>query len=440
MDSTDVPVRAFWNLDDPRGLLGQTRAVALMRSDKRASYKHFSLVEFHWGWAHKKHDWTSLASVRRIHAELSSRNPLGEVPLSLQHINRGNRDLCDWGWLFELEKGSGRTASRYLPNFALFDVADSGKFNEFLSGDLKFSVHPVGERDGFNISVHLKGDSGVTYRVNTNQRSVHLHGDKDPLTETGLQDRATEREIECATPTAPAADAPVGATSPVTAQGDGFNRLWAAYSHRQRKADARAAFDKLSPTAELLQRMVLSAEAWFAAWSAQNKPGAPRFNLKTWIEREEYECDPPTAYKAKERKPRVARPEPAPRPSKGNLAMVGEVCPYSPWGTFQAEIYDADVKAVDPFTKCITLKLKLDGVGETYHAFNVQAADTQEEERGRAMLTSITSALGIDGEVEDSDDLLFRPMSCTIGKGNGQLFITYAPAPENDNNQMESAA
>ncbi|WP_224702008.1 hypothetical protein [Devosia aquimaris] len=82
-----------------------------------------------------------------------------------------------------------------------------------------------------------------------------------------------------------------------------FEKLWKAYGHRQRKADARTSFEKLAPTPERVIQMIEAATAWRLAWEEQNKPDAPRFSLKKWIEREEYECEPPTAYKAKEHKP-----------------------------------------------------------------------------------------------------------------------------------------
>ena len=337
-------------------------------------------------------------------------------------VIRAKRNLQRLGFITVVQAGRRGSATVYRPNFELVPAKGSKDDTETLGVTDATETGGIGSIDATETPEYGVKDDTPSY----------------------LQDRPTRAgsqidRIDCATPSAPLADG-LGATAARTAQEDGFNRLWNAYSHRQRKADARAAFDKLAPSPELLEQMVVSAEAWFAAWSAQNKPDAPRFSLKKWIEREEYECEPPTAYKAKKRKPKVVQQDSAPRPNKADLAMVGEVSPFSNYGTFQAEIYEADVKALDPFTDRLTLRIKLDGSGDTYHKFIVRCADLHEQARGRAMLASITSALGIDDEVQETDDLLFRPMVCTIGAGKEQIFITYAPLPANDNHALEAAA
>jgi hypothetical protein len=302
----------YWKLDDPRRLLGQTRAVALMRSDKRASYKHHALIEFHWGFANKKYGWTSLASVRRIHEILKERNPLGQPGMTTRHIGEANRDLCKWGWLFELDKGKGRNASRFLPNYTVFEIAASGNFSKFLNGEISCSVSPVGTHNGYEISVspmglHMRvpyGDTQITV-------AYPMQGHEDSLTQTGLLDRSTEREIEPAAPTAPPPAGPVGAAGAETAQEEtkattttktGFDELWRASDYKRGKTEARRAYAKQAPDAELHAAMVASAKAWKESWAAQGKPDAPRYTLAKWIEREDYECEPPTAYKPKERK------------------------------------------------------------------------------------------------------------------------------------------
>jgi hypothetical protein len=88
---------------------------------------------------------------------------------------------------------------------------------------------------------------------------------------------------------------------------DGFEELWRAYGYRQKKADAKAAYWKLAPNSDFHKRLVEAARAWQASWAAQGKTDAPRFSLAKWIDREEFECDPPTAYKPKARKKASAR-------------------------------------------------------------------------------------------------------------------------------------
>lgn len=364
---TEKIPESFWKVPDPRGLLGQTRAVALMRSDKRASYKHFALIEFHWGWAHKDYDWTSLASVRRMHAELAARDPLGGNPMSLPHINSGNRDLCEWGWLFELEKGAGRTASRFMPNFTLFDIAEKGNFSQFLNGEISFSVNPLGIRKGFAISVHPMGNSRVTYGVNTNAFSVHPLGNKDPLTGTVLKDGPTESGNDCA-PATPPPTVGLVATAADGAQ-DGFEELWKAYFPKRgqgTKAKAREVYEAIKPSAEQHLQMVESARLWFAAWDAQGKQDAARKTLEVWLRDEHYECEPPKAYQQRERKAKATKPKTLPANDNAASEPVRIIAieelgdPFGEWGiritvdddffraqTFELAVYRSGGNAAD---------------------------------------------------------------------------------------------
>ncbi len=68
-----------------------------------------------------------------------------------------------------------------------------------------------------------------------------------------------------------------------------------AAGQRQRKA-----YVLLAPGGELHAIMVAAATEWRDTWAAQGKADAPRFSLAKWIEREEYECSPPTAYQPKQ--------------------------------------------------------------------------------------------------------------------------------------------
>jgi hypothetical protein len=326
-----------------------------MRSDKRASYKHMALIEFHWGWANEKYDWTSLASVRRMHSVLTERNPLGQPGMTTRHINSGNRELCEWGWLFELDKGSGRNASRFLPNYTVFEIAATGNFSKFLNGEISFSVSHAGTRNGYEILRIPYGDTDAcTYEVNANRFSVSPVGNKDSLTETGLQAGSTERDIECAAPTAPPPVSGLSAaTAAETAQDEakatataktGFDELWAAYGHNRGKPEARRAYAKLAPDADLHAEMVVAAGKWRETWAAQDKPDAPRFTLAKWIEREEYECEPPSAYQAKERKAKPAAAN-GDRPSAkvggkltGQLRVLEAEYIGSPFGDYRLRI------------------------------------------------------------------------------------------------------
>ncbi|MDK4730330.1 hypothetical protein [Rhizobium phaseoli] len=382
-----------------------------MRSDNRASYKHFALLEFHWGWAHKKFNWTSLASVRSIHATLKARNPLGKAPLSLPHINAGNRDLVDWGWLIELEKGSGRNASRFIPNYTLFQVAAEGNFGAFLDGDIIFSVHPVGEHNGFGISVHPMGNSSVTYEVNANRFCVHPAGNKDPLTGTGLQAESTERETDPA-PASPPVAVGLAATAPGSA-GGGFEELWRAYNCKQKKAEAKAAYAKLAPDRELHVRMVEAANKWFSRWAEQGKADAPRFTLAKWLDREEYECEPPTSYQAKERKRKDEAVKPAARPRGPRVVDIHDAdLDYSGTGSTVLVVIFSDRDRPTTWERRIVLEDK----------------NMDRQRTGQQEFAQLVNALGLV-DVSDAAELCGRAVTVTEHAGEE---VRYTPANDND--------
>ncbi|RRI03939.1 hypothetical protein EH240_09575 [Mesorhizobium tamadayense] len=422
------PTLPYWKLDDPRGLLGQTRAVALMRSDNRASYKHLALIEFHWGWANQKYDWTSLASVRRMHSVLTERNPLGLPGMTTRHINSGNRDLCEWGWLFELDKGSGRNASRFLPNYTVFQIAATGNFSKFLNGEISCSVSRAGTHNGYEILCIPYGDTDAcTYEVNANRFSVSPVGNKDSLTGTGLQAVSTERDIEPATPTAPHAPPAIAADAAGSA-GDGerdwFEELWRAYGYKRGKTEARRAYAKLAPDADLHAEMVASAVSWRETWAAQDKPDAPRFTLAKWIEREEYECEPPTAYRPKERKDRPKKPAVADN-DNAEVEWVGDVSAFVPAGRHVIRIKDAWYH-VDGDNHEATLVFDVDDqnivLTDVEHCFFVQHQNENVQIKGQKHLNDACRSAGI-ADIEDMEQFIGKDVEVIVGKDGSIRYI-----------------
>jgi hypothetical protein len=117
--------------------------------------------------------------------------------------------------------------------------------------------------------------------------------------------------------------------------------LWDAYAYKKGKPEARRAYAKLAPDAELHAEMVESARTWQQTWAAQGKPDAPRFTLAKWIDREEYECAPPTAYKPKERKKdRPERPSATKRKGRisDTLRLLESEFIGSPFGDYRLRI------------------------------------------------------------------------------------------------------
>jgi hypothetical protein len=438
----------YWKLDDPRGLKGQQRAVALMHSDERASYKHLALIDFHWGWAHEKYGWTSLASVRRIHDVLTERNPLGKPGMTTRHINSGNRDLVEWGWLFELDKGKGRDASRFLPNYMVFEIAAAGDFSKFLSGEISCSVSHAGTHNGYEILRIPLGDTDAcTYEVHANRFSVSPVGNKDSLTWTGLQDGPTERDIEPAAPTAPPV-AGLSAALAVTAGDEmkatttttrgGFDELWEAYGYKRGKPEARRAYAKLAPDAEMHAKLVEAARAWQQSWSAQNKPDAPRFTLAKWIDREEFECEPPTAFKPKERKAKRSKPDrPAAEPDEGapSIPIWARGQPgFWPDGSYPVKIIGSEVHGEDSSERAIILQFLIlggDHVGEEReHILWVKSEYSDRGREGVEYLRAIMRAINEPGPVDDTEALHDRLLRATVAGSS----IEYSALSEDEFN------
>ncbi|MBS3649679.1 hypothetical protein KEU06_13785 [Pseudaminobacter sp. 19-2017] len=252
---------------------------------------------------------------------------------------------------------------------------------------------------------------------------------EDPSTRTRAQDPGNGKDgQDCAAPTAPLS-APLTRADAGTAQ-DNFEELWCAYYPRRgkNKKEARAAYTTLNPGPDLHGRMVEAAREWQASWAAQNNPDAPRRTLAKWIEREEYECDPPTAYKPKERKaPKV---EPAVAANENDNVpdfMVGSPKLW-PAGRYVGEFIDGDIDRKGGDEE-VTLAFLVNTPGEHdgkvfEHRFYTQAFIESYQREGQATLESICAAIGLNS-VSDTDDILFKPLQAIA---NGKT-VSYLPIP-----------
>jgi hypothetical protein len=266
----------------PESLEAKFKLLALLPYDRRAKRKHSLVFGFILDWYHSKYG-DALASVRHVTSTIKERDPSG-VGLYAGDVHAALTDLVAWGYL-EQEKGIGRRASRYVPVWAKLD-----------------SVRENANTTDSEISVRENANTCVRENANATPDSVRDSTNKDPSTVTRPQDGVNGIDgYECAAPTAPPPPPAIAADGAGTAQ-EGFEALWRAYDHKKQKKEARAAYAKLAPDADLHAAMVASAIEWKASWAAQGKPDAPRYTLTKWIEREDYECEPPTAYKTKERK------------------------------------------------------------------------------------------------------------------------------------------
>lgn len=208
---------------------------------------------------------------------------------------------------------------------------------------------------------------------------------------------------------------------------DPFEQLFTAYGVRQKKVDARAAYEKLAPDAEMHQRMIAAARAWREA--AGDAVG--RFHLRRWIEDECYDCDPPTPFAPRERKAKEEAPARAPRQP---TSWAGDVAYTAPRGSFVVGIVESELKQSALET---TLSLVLETekpvqspLGPTTrieHTVYLEAADGEMQYRGQKLFSQIIAAQGKTDVPEDCEDLHFWPMKVTIDQ---QGMISYSAPPQ----------
>lgn len=395
----------------PASLLSQWWTLGTITADRRTTGRHAKVA------------WVIIDRYRQDfgNGRASVRYIARACDLSASMVSKACRELVEWGY-FSQNVGVGTRPTEFTPNWA--------------------TVPPVSNTTAVDISVLQGSNTCVPQGSNASDDSVlpvsHESYLPYPADKAGL--RVSRNEFEAA-PVAPLAGG-LWAAAADPASG-GFEEFWSNWPRKHGKAAARIAFGKVPPA--LHDTILAAARAWAEHYAKHGVDKRWIPEPANWLAKERWDEDLPIIHddakgaaiaKAKANTPA----EPAPRPNKADVAMVGEVSPLSSFGTFNAEIYEASVTDRDAYTKRLTLKINLGDGTETFHKFDIQAPDLKDQERGLAMLRSITSALEINGEIEDSDDLLFRPFVCTIGKGTEQLFITYAPAPANDNEPLRTAA
>ncbi len=325
-------------------------------------------------------------------------------------VIRAKRNLEQLGFITVVQAGRRGSATVYKPNFAL--VPEKG---------IKDDTETNGITDDTETNaIGIAGDTSTGQFGITDDTPSYL---QDRPTRAGSQ---IDRE-EPAPPTAPLSD---GLTATGAGGAGGFEELWKAYGHPQRKADAREAYEKAAPDSDLHGKMVEAAHAWHSAWAAQGKADAPRFSLAKWIEREEYDCHPPTAFPQKERKPKpakAAKAEPQPDNDNERGAPVLDVGPFSPIGTFDVTIVGAKLIPDNNGEKVI-IQLKLsDGYGAMHdmeHVLYGQHSDSKIQARGQAFLRTLAECLGIEC-LTDTGQLEGRRVSCTVDQ---RFAISYRKA------------
>ncbi len=289
---------------------------------------------------------------------------------------------------------------RRLTDRAVFHVIREGAGTRPTEFGLNFHFSASGIVDDTSTSGIADDTSTVVSGIADNT--------KTSLTVTGLQAGLHERDIEPA-PASPPLSTGLSAVDAGSA-GGGFEELWRAYGHRQKKADAKAAYAKAAPDADLHERMVAAAKAWFGAWAAQGKAEAPRFTLAKWIEREEFECDPPTAFKPKERKAKPAAASEPPEPANDNIPDWMRGSPKLwPVGRHEGEFIEGEVVKQGGDTE-VRMTFRRDDGKLLLHHFYTEAFIKAYQTEGQAALRDILSALRMD-TCEDTDEILFKPLA-----------------------------
>ena len=392
--------------------------------DKRMKRRHLAVYNFILDWYHSKYG-DALASVRHITATLNERAPFGDT-LYEGDIHRALADLVTWGYL-EQDKGAGRRASRYVPVW------------EFPS------VREIPNTTDQDRSVSISPNTGVSVFPNTTDVCIRESPNEDPSTPTRAQDPGTEKmDKDCPAPTAPVT-APLGAGRDADAGqeekqttslpfGDKvapFEALWRAYDHKQRRVDARVAYDKIAPGAELHETMIAAATKWRQHWARQNDPEAPRKTLGSWLRSEGFLEDPPTAYKAKERKAKPAKP--VPTASNDNVEQFADwdVGAFSPFGTFTGTIVESKVIEVagDDTDVILGFDTTGNGTADIHHTIHLQNRNQQKQERGQRFFAQISKFADMYS-VEGTEELHGTEATFTIDN-RGQ--ITYhggRPGPD----------
>lgn len=396
--------------------VAQFRMAQLVDLDDRLYENARIVYRFLVGWYHDGHG-DALLSMRHVSKVLRARAPEGAAILSHSVVQRAVIALMETGWVVRTYKGrgKGRGASRFVPVMNVLELASQGKFPELShsSGTVELS------HSGGTVVSHSSGTLAAELSHSIGPKTLL----RDPPT-----GGATERENEPAPPTAPLS---VGlSATDAEGAGGGFDELWKAYGARRGKPEARAAYLKAAPDSDTHRAMVDAADAWFAAWQAQGKADAPRFTLAKWLEREEYECDPPTAFKPKERK---AKQKNLPKPANDNVSAEGNDIPdwmvgspkLWPKGRHHGQFIEGKVESKAGDTE-IQMTFQRDDGKLFRHHFFVEAFIEDEKIKGRDAFRSILRAMDITS-TEDTDDLLFKPIA-VVADGVTLTYLNRAEA------------
>lgn len=295
------------------------------------------------------------------------------------------RRLVEHGPFSVARHGAGTRATEYLLDFDV--VADNPSSGVESTTSQNAPSSGVCTTTGSGVGTTTSAPSSG---VCTTESVLHVPAYKD--------DVHVERNFDPAAPTAPLPSFPIGAEVAVPAEG--FDSLWIAYGHRQKKAEAKAAYKKLHPDAEMQARLVVAATAWRMRWEEQGNPQAARYTLAKWLEREEFECDPPAGYKAKAPKARSSAA------NSNRPAAPARLAPAARLPSQSSRVVEVVASEVAAEGRATVLRLSLrreDGATETM-SIDVESNDAAMQARGQRRLGELASAAGLDA-IDDAVQL-----------------------------------
>ncbi|CAN7426531.1 hypothetical protein [Brucella pseudogrignonensis] len=329
--------------------------------------------------------------VQRYHGEYgnawSSHEMLSEdANVTGRSVIRAKRKLERLGFVTVLSPGRKGRSTVYLPNFDL--VPEKGdKDDTETKGDKRVTEYSV-LGDSSDTETALLGDTLVTpsylrlrpTKAGRQDIDIDIAPASPPLTD-GLEATVAERAI------------------------DGFDELYKAYGYRRGRAEARKAYEALSPAAADHVLLIESANAWREAWERQNKPDAPRYTLAKWLGQEHHLEDAPPGFVKPERKQQQKQ-----RKHRMNASQID--------GERVYEVIGAFVEKENGRTY-LTLDTVYDGDVSEEVSLVLESSRASEQETGQKDLSKLLSACGLDS-LQDENDLVGRSFKMN---GDGE-FLT----------------
>lgn len=383
----------------PESLEAKFKLLAMLPYDRRAKRKHCLVYGFILDWFHSKYG-DALASVRHVAATVKERDPAG-LGLYAGDVHSALTDLVAWGYL-EQEKGSGRLASRYVPVW-----------------NRSVSISPNATDDVR--SVLDSPNAGVLDSPNATADSVRISPNEDHPTVIRSTDPDTWKdEVDCPGP----ADG-LSATAAV----QGFEELYLTYAVKKNKADARRAYEKLAPDADLHARMVTAAGDWRHAAGGSIE----RMHLRRWIEEERYDEDPKGERNPREKKTKVAASVKPAAPNRNGKPIVEPFTERHETLTIISATDDDDPEGDSGDAERwldLVFRRHEDGNEDMGDSFIVESSDPKRQELGQKQLQTFLGHLGL-AEVKDPKELVGRTFIRSLRSKFGEY--EYELVPANDN-------